>query len=401
MAAPLEGVRVVEIASFVAAPACGALLADMGAEVIKVEVPWGEIYRHTRPKLAGYDSDFPGAPHFHMDNRGKRSLALDLALPQAVEALARVVDRADVVLTNLLPERQAKYGLDPETLHARRPGLIIARLSGYGPDGPEANAPAFDYTAYWARTGLMDQLHEPGAPPPFQRPGMGDHSASLSLAVGVLAALRTRDGDGRGQVIDVSLQHIGLYIEGNDAAVSLVTGQSPPRHDRSQARNPLWNHYRCGDGRWIFLVMIESDRYWPSFARAVGGPELEKDERYADGFGRFQHAKELIEQLDAIFASKSRDEWSEVLGAHRLIWAPVLDVAEAVADAQAEAYGSFPTVEHPEWGAFRTIAPPLRMSGSPLPGTAPAPGLGADTAAVLAEAGIDDETIALLVAASD
>ncbi len=401
MPAPLDGIRVVEIASFVAAPACGALLADLGAEVIKVEVPWGEIYRHSRPSFAGYDSDFLGAPHFHMDNRGKHSLALDLALPQAVEALAKVIAGADVVLTNMLPERQEKYGLDGQTLLARHPELIIARLSGFGPDGPEANAPAFDYSTYWARTGLMDQLHEPDAPPPFQRPGMGDHSASLSLAVGILAALRTRDHDGKGQVIDVSLQHIGLYIEGNDAAMSLVTGESPPRHDRRAARNPLWNHYCCGDGRWIFLVMIESDRYWKTFCDAIAESDLLKDERYADGFGRYKYAEELIVHLDAVFAKRGRDEWAAILKPHRLIWAPVLTVAEAVADAQAEAFGSFPTVEHPEFGRFKTIAPPLRMSGNPMPGTAPAPALGADTAAVLGEAGVEDETIALILASAD
>ena len=390
----------VEVASFVAAPACGALLADLGADVIKVEVPWGEIYRHGRPSFAGYESDFAGAPHFHMDNRGKRSLALDLALPQAADVLAKIIAGADVVLTNMLPDRQRKYGIDPETLRARHPALIIARLSGYGPDGPEANAPAFDYSTYWARTGLMDQLHEPGAPPPFQRPGMGDHSASLSLAVGILSALRTRDRDGQGQVIDVCLQHIGFYIEGNDAAMALVTGESPPPHDRRKARNPLWNHYRCADDRWIFLVMIESDRYWKSFTAAIGAPELASDERYADGFGRYEHAEQLVASLDAIFAARSRDEWAQTLSEHRLIWAPVLSVAEAVADPPAQAYGSFPTVAHPEFGNFKTIAPPLRMSGSPMPGTAPAPELGADSEAVLREAGVDDETIALILASS-
>ncbi len=397
---PLEGIKVVEVASFVAAPACGALLADLGAEVIKVEVPWGEVYRHSLPRFAGYDSDFAGAPHFHMDNRGKRSLALDFALPQAVDVLATLVDQADVLLMNLLPERQKKYGLDPETVHARHPGLVVARLSGYGPLGPEANAPAFDYSSYWARSGLMDQLHEPGAPPAFQRPGMGDHSASLSLGVGILAALRTRDQDGQGQVIDVNLQHIGFYIEGNDAAVTLVTGESPPRHDRRQARNPLWNHYECGDGRWLFLVMIESDRYWKSFTEAIEEPDLATDERFADAVARFRNSGELIEQLDAIFARKSRDEWSGLLSAHRLIWAPVLTVAEAVQCEQAAANGSFPTVEHPELGTFKTVAPPLKMSRHEMPGTAPAPGLGADTHAVLEAAGIDDETIALILAAS-
>jgi crotonobetainyl-CoA:carnitine CoA-transferase CaiB-like acyl-CoA transferase len=400
MSAPLKGIRVVEIASFVAAPACGALLADLGAEVIKVEVPWGEIYRHALPSYAGFETDFPGAPHFHMDNRGKRSLALDLALPQAADALSKVVDGADVVLTNMLPERQAKYGLDPDTLLAKRPGMIIARLSGYGPDGPEANAPAFDYSAYWARTGLMDQLHEPDAPPAFQRPGMGDHSASLSLAVGILSALRTRDLDGQGQVIDVSLQHIGFYIEGNDAAVTLVTGESPPRHDRREARNPLWNHYRCGDGRWLFLVMIEGDRYWKDFVQAIDAPDVASDERFGDGFGRYQHSKELIARLDEVFAGKSLDEWAATLNGYRLIWAPVRTVAEAVTDPQAEAFGSFPTVSHPEWGEFKTVAPPLRMSNHAMMGTAPAPALGSDTAAVLSEAGVDDETIALIIAAA-
>jgi crotonobetainyl-CoA:carnitine CoA-transferase CaiB-like acyl-CoA transferase len=400
MSAPLKGIRVVEIASFVAAPACGALLADLGADVIKVEVPWGEIYRHALPRFAGFDSEFPGAPHFHMDNRGKRSLALDLALPQAVDALAKVIEGADVVLTNMLPERQAKHGLDPDTLLSKHPGIVVARLSGYGPDGPEANAPAFDYSAYWARTGLMDQLHEPDAPPAFQRPGMGDHSASLSLAVGILGALRTRDQDGRGQVIDVSLQHIGFYIEGNDAAVTLATGQSPPRHDRRRAPNPLWNHYRCGDGRWLFLVMIEGDRYWKDFVRAIDAEDIANDERFADGFGRYEHAKELIARLDEVFAGKSLEEWAEIMNGYRLIWAPVRTVAEAVADPQAEAFGSFPTVSHPEWGEFKTVAPPLRMSNHDMPGTAPAPALGSDTAAVLSEAGVDDETIALILAAA-
>ena len=399
MPAPLSGVCVVELASFVAAPAAGALLADLGAEVIKVEVPWGEIYRHSLPRYAGYDSDFGLAPHFHMDNRGKRSVALDLALPQAVKALKRLIERADVLLTNMLPKRLAKLGLDPATLHATRPELIVARLSGFGPDGPEADAPAFDYSAYWARTGFMDMLHEPDAPPAFQRPGMGDHSASLALVVGVLSALRQRERGEAGQVIDVSLQHIGFYIIGNNAASTLVTGQTPPRHDRRAARNPLWNHYRTQDGRWIFLVMLESDRYWPEFTRAVGLEALIGDERFKGVVERYRHSTELIRILDETFRSKSLAAWTQEFAQHRLIWAPVLTLAEAVEDPQAEAFGSFPTVEHPTEGRFRTVAPPLRMSGHALDGTAPAPALGADTEAALRQAGVPEEDIALLVAA--
>jgi crotonobetainyl-CoA:carnitine CoA-transferase CaiB-like acyl-CoA transferase len=400
MPAPLAGIRVVELASFVAAPAAGALLADLGAEVIKVEVPWGEVYRHSLPRFAGYASDFGLAPHFHMDNRGKRSVALDLALPQAVAALGRIVERADVLLTNMLPARLARVGLDPAALHAKRPELIVARLSGFGPDGPEADSPAFDYSTYWARTGFMDLLHEPDAPPAFQRPGMGDHSAALALAVGVLGALRQRDRGGPGQVIDVSLQHIGFYVDGNDAAMTLVTGETPPRHDRRAPRNPLWNHYPTRDGRWLFLVMIESDRYWPELAKALGLPELAADERFRGGFERQRNSAELVRILDGVFRSKPLAEWTALLSKHRLIWAPVLTLAEAVEDEAAIAFGSFPMVEHPTQGAFRTVAPPLRMSGHALHGTSPAPALGADTEAVLREAGVSDDEIAVLVAAA-
>lgn len=400
MAAPLSGIRVVEVASFVAAPAAGALLADLGADVIKVEVPWGEVYRHNTPRMAGYKSDFPDSPPYQMDNRGKRSIALDLALPQALDALHKLVASADVVITNMLPARLEKNRLDPESLRAERPELIVARMSGYGPAGPEANLPAFDYAAFWSRTGLMDQLRDPHAPPAFQRPGLGDHSAALAMSVGILSALRVRDAGGEGQVIDVSLQHIGFYVNGNDTGNVLATGQDPPRHDRATPRNPLWNHYRCADDRWLFLVMIESDRYWPEFVRAIERPDLAKDERFDGAVPRYRNNRALVAILDAVFAGRSLEAWRQQLERYTLIWAPSLTILEATEDSAALDYGSFPTVDHPSLEGYRTVGPPLRMSGHGMPGTAAAPALGAHTAEVLAEVGVDDETIALLVAAA-
>jgi crotonobetainyl-CoA:carnitine CoA-transferase CaiB-like acyl-CoA transferase len=317
-----------------------------------------------------------------------------------VAALQRIVTGADVLLTNMLPGRLGKYGLDPESLQRRHPALIVARLSGFGPVGPDADSPAFDYSSYWARTGLMDLLHEPDAPPAFQRPGMGDHSASLALVVGVLSALRQRERGRPGQVIDVSLQHIGFYIEGNDAAMTLVTGQTPPRHDRRQPRNPLWNHYPTRDDRWLFLVMIESDRYWAEFAEAIGRPELAKEERFDGAIERYRNNSELVRLLDEVFRSKPLAEWTEILSRHRLIWSPVLTLAEAVEDEQAKAFGSFPSVKHPSHGEFRTVAPPLQMSGHAMGAAVPAPDLAADTEAVLREAGLSEDEIALLVAAA-
>jgi crotonobetainyl-CoA:carnitine CoA-transferase CaiB-like acyl-CoA transferase len=300
----------------------------------------------------------------------------------------------------MLPARLAKLGLDPERLRAARPELIVARLSGYGPVGPEADAPAFDYSAYWARTGFMDLLHEPGAPPAFQRPGMGDHSASLALVTGILAALRQRDAGAPGQVIDVSLQHIGFYVTGNDTAMTLVTGETPPRHDRSKPRNPLWNHYPTADGRWLFLVMIESDRYWSEFTRAIDRPDLAANARFANAVERYRNSEELVRILDGVFGARTLASWTAALSAYRIIWAPVLELAEAVRDESAEAFGSFPSVKHPTAGEFRTVAPPLRMSGHALDGTALAPALAADTEAVLREAGLAEDEIALLVAAA-
>lgn len=386
--APLEGVRVVEIASYVAAPAAGALLADLGAEVIKIEVPGGEIYRHSIPRRLGYRSEFPEAPHFQMDNRGKRSLALDLSRPAARAALDRVLDGADVLLTNLLPSRLVRYALDAATLRRERPALIVANLTGYGTEGAEADRPGFDYAAYWARTGFMDLLREPDAPPAYLRGGVGDHAAALALSTGILAALRTRDRTGEGQTVGVSLLHVGFYILGNDTALALATGQEPPRHHRDRARNPLWSHYRTKDDRWLFLVMIESQRYWADFCEAIGREEIRDDPRFENAIPRYRNSPALCALLAEHFATRTLAEWEVALDAKRLIWSPVRTLSEALRDEQARAIGAFAPVDHPVAGRYETVAAPIRLSGHPLPGGRPAPALGADGRAILAQAGL-------------
>lgn len=397
MTAPLQGIRVMELASFVAAPAAGALLADLGAEVVKLEIPQGEIYRHSTPRRMGYASEFAEAPHFQMDNRGKRSLTLDLSRTEARDAVLRVIERSDVVLTNMLPHRLARYGLDAETLRGRWPRLVFATLSGYGHTGPDATTPAFDYTAYWARTGFMDLMHEADGPPAFLRPGVGDHAAALALVSGILAALRVRDRDGEGQEVNVSLQHIGYYVLGNDVASALATREEPPRHDRAAPRNPLWNHYRTGDDRWLFLVMIDSDRYWPALCKAIDRADLLGDERFSDAIARYRHSGALVETLAAAFVERSLADWEARLAGEPLIWAPVRTVGESLDDPQARATGMFQEVEHPVAGRYETVAPPVALSRHPMRGTSPAPALGADAEDVLREAGLDaDEIVAAL-----
>jgi crotonobetainyl-CoA:carnitine CoA-transferase CaiB-like acyl-CoA transferase len=393
----LDGVRVVEVANYVAVPAAGALLADLGAEVVKIETPRGELYRRTRPKYAGYTTEFPENPPFHMDNRGKRSLALDLTHPEAREAVARLIDRAEIFITNLLPSRRRKFRLDHETLLARHPRLVMGAINGYGVGGEEADRPAFDYAAYWARTGLMDMMRDEGLPPSLQRPAVGDHAAAVNLVCGILAALRLRDSTGSGQYVDVSLLQTGFHILGNDVANALVTKERARRHDRRAPLNPLWNSYPVAGERWLLLVMIDPEPYWPKLCTALARQDLLADPRFADGWKRAAHATVLCQELERTFLAKTLEEWRPVLDAAGLIWAPVLRVDEAIQDPQARTMGYFYEIEHPAAGRFETVAPPFRIEGTPLGARLAASPLNADARAILAEAGLDEGEIEKLV----
>jgi crotonobetainyl-CoA:carnitine CoA-transferase CaiB-like acyl-CoA transferase len=394
MSLPLAGVRVVEIANYVAVPAAGALLADLGADVVKIETPpRGELYRRSRPRYAGYACDFDENPPFHMDNRGKRSLMLDLGRAEARDALLRLIDRAEIAITNLLPARRRKYGVDHETLLARVPRLIVGAINGYGGGGTEADRPAFDYAAYWARSGMMDVMHDEGVPPSLQRPAVGDHAAAVNLVCGILAAMRQRDVDGRGRYVEVSLLQTGLHILGTDIANALVTREPARRHDRSRPGNPLWNSYPTRDGRWLLLVMVDPEPYWPKLCQALARTDLAADERFADGFKRAANTAELVLELEKIFASRSLEEWCPILDAAGLIWAPVRRVDEAIYDPQVRAMGYVYEIEHATVGRFETVGPPFRIEGEALGARRAASPLHADASEVLREAGLTDAEI--------
>jgi crotonobetainyl-CoA:carnitine CoA-transferase CaiB-like acyl-CoA transferase len=397
MKAPLEGVRVVEIAHYVAVPAAGSLLADLGADVIKIEVPpRGEIYRRSRPAYAGFASDFPEGPAFHLDNRGKRSLMLDLTHPEARSALLRVIDTVDVVTTNLLPARRVKYGLDHETLLARKPSLVVAGINGYGHGGAEIDRPAFDYAAFWARSGMMDLMRDEGVPPSMLRPGVGDHAAASNLVIAILAALRMRDATGEGRYVEVSLLQTGLYILGCDLAMALVAREPLHRHDRKACPNALWNSYEVAGGRWIMLVMIDPTVYWPRLCQALERPDLRDDPRFAEPFTRAANGAALVAELEQEFGKRTLDEWRARLDAAGLIWSPVHRLDEVLDDPQARAMGYFEPLEHREAGRFESLAPPFRIEGMKLGSRQACPDADTDGEAVLREAGLDESEIAKL-----
>jgi crotonobetainyl-CoA:carnitine CoA-transferase CaiB-like acyl-CoA transferase len=328
-----------------------------------------------------------------MDNRGKRSLALDQTRPEAREAVLRLCDRAEIFVTNLLPARRQKYGLDEKALLARNPRIVVGAINGYGGGGDEADRPAFDYAAYWARTGMMDAMRDAGVEPSLLRPGVGDHAAAVNLVCGILAALRLRDATGRGRYVEVSLLQTGLHILGNDVANALVTREPTRRHDRKKPLNPLWNSYPTAGDRWLLLVMIEPDRYWPKLCAVIERPDLLEDLRFADAWKRTANGEALAAELEKTFLSRTLEDWRPRLDAAGLIWAPVLRVDEAVDDPQSRAMGYFHELEHPTAGRFETVGPPFRIEGTPLGARNGASALGADAPDVLREAGLVDGEI--------
>ncbi len=389
---PLEGVRVIEITNWMAAPGCAAMMADMGADVIKVEPLTGDVVRNMmRPPLAQGDRPVIDAS-FEGDNRGKRSIAVALDTDEGAQLVRDLAKTANVFLCNLLPQRQAKFGLDAETLLGLQPALVHATLTGYGLKGPDADRPGFDVTAFFGRGSIIDFSTEPGAVAPSPGAAQGDHTTSLSLLSGILAALRMAERTGRGRVVDVSLMGTATWTMMSNLAAVLVDGRVPTKRDRRNLIAPLGNRFRCSDDRWIILNMVEA-RWWEPFCKTVELDELLTDERFDSIRTRYQNMPELIDILDARFATKTMPEWGQILDAAGLIWGPAASLTELANDPQAEAVGMFPEIEHPESGTFRTVATPIHIADAQITPRGPAPKLGQHTNDILADLGLSTTDI--------
>ncbi len=393
MPGPMDGVKVVEMGVWVAGPAAGGILADWGADVVKIEPPGlGDPSRSFSQMLG---SDLPMNPIFEMDNRSKRSIVLDLARPEAMEIAFELIDDADVFITNMRTAAMERLGLDHETLTRRNPRLIYGSITGYGFEGPDKDRAAYDIAAFWARSGIANALTGPGAPaPPFQRGGMGDHGAGLSLAAAISAALFSREKSGKGQLVSTSLLRQGIYTMSFDLSVNLRFGVEIQAAERKTMGNPAINCYQDKDGRWFWITGLEPDRHWPPLARAVGHPEWIDDPRFATTADRAENAAELIPMLDEIFATKTRDEWAEVFATEPdFFWAPVQNYGEVLADPQVHASGAI--VEVPD-GEATTLLPstPADFAGTPWAPRSMAPNHGEHTDEVLRERGKSDEQIA-------
>jgi crotonobetainyl-CoA:carnitine CoA-transferase CaiB-like acyl-CoA transferase len=398
MTSPLDGIRVVEIASFAAAPTAAAIMADLGADVIKVEAVGGDPIRGLMKQAKVGEGEFNPDHPFQFINRGKRSIELNLDDPAGTDIAHRLCAVADVVILNMLPDRRKRFNVDVDDLLAIKSDLVIGLLSGYGEQGEEMDRPGYDVTAFFARSGLYGGMTPPGGVPPHARPGQGDHTTSLAFFGGLMAGLRGRDLTGEGQVVETSLLRTAAFTIGVDLSTALIDGRPNPERPREQGISAMLEAFQCSDGRWIQFAMPDRRGAWQQFCVALEREDLIDHENYETGRLRYRHMAPLIAALDETIGSKPYDYWVPRLDECNCIWAPINDAATAVADPQIRATGAFETIDHPTAGTFETVAAPFRMPLNDEVGArGPAPELGEHSEELLSGLlGFSDDEIASL-----
>ncbi|MCB2190529.1 MAG: CoA transferase [Deltaproteobacteria bacterium] len=395
MSGPLEGVKVLELSIFQQGPVAGMRLGDLGADVIKIEAPSGDPARFFM-RIIGAMTGLKG-PNYYFEhcNRNKRAMVLDMKKPEGLEVFFKLIDQVDVFVNNLSIDAPRRMGIGPEVLLERNPRLIYAHASGWGRQGPDAEALSFDYTGI-GRSGLMMAGGEAGSPPTYMLPGIGDEMGGLVCAWAVCAALYAREKTGKGQVVDTSLMGSVVANLGFIMAAPAILGQEFPRETRAKAGNPMYNHYRCADDKWLAIAHLQPERYWTKLLGALDLLELENDPRFDSVETRSQNAAALVAQFDEKFAQKTRDEWLTILEENSCIATPIQAPMEVVADPQVVANNYILEREAPEQGPERTTGFPWSFSDTPASYRRQAPELGQHTDEVLKEAGYSEEQIAKL-----
>ena len=393
----LQGIKVIEHATYFAAPGAGGILSDWGAEVIKIEPPGGDPVRSNFPTKGTGKEHLTDNPAFDGDNRGKKSIVVDARTEEGREVIRRLADQADVFLTNVRPGGIERSGLSYEILSKRNPKLVYCALTGYGLEGPDANAPGFDVASFWSRSGLARLTAPKGSELFPVRTAAGDHTTSIAAVAAINAALIQAMKTGKGQLVDVSLLRTGLYTLHTDLAIQLFFGRIASTRPRAEAYNPLTNFFRTKDDAWICIVARAGKSDLPRMARAFDLPGLETDPRFQDGKSRRDHAAEITAMFDEAFAKFTKDEMAARLTAEEIAWAPAQTLADVAADPQVHAAGGIvQTPGQDGAGSFPSPASPARFHGVDDGPKGPGPKLGEHTREVLASLGYGDAEIAAM-----
>ena len=390
MARLLDGIRVIDAANFIAGPVSTTVMADFGADVIKVEPPTGDVYR---VRGAGYVPSAYNYPWI-VDNRTKKSVAIDLRTSEGQGLLHRLVRDVDVFVTNAPLDSRARLRVRYEDLAPLNPRLIYASITAYGETGEEASKPGFDSIALWARTGLMDLVRaSPDVPPARSLPGMGDHPTGMSLFAAIMAGLYHRERTGRGTRVATSLLANGLWMNAIPVQGILCGARTEVRPPREAAISALANLYRCRDGRWFMLTITGDERHWEAFARGIGREDLVADPRFASTEGRRANARALTALLDAWFVTKDWAAWSTILESTGVAFGVVATLDDVPHDAQMRASGALVPIEDSRAGASYTVSSPLQIEGEQKVPPTLAPEIGQHTVEVLRAAGVDEREI--------
>ncbi len=386
----MEGVRVVEVAEHTFVPAGSMILADWGADVIKVERSGGDAFRSMRvTQTPGLDAN----PYFEAANRGKRSVGLDLTQPDGRELFYQLIGTADVFMTNMRDDARAKLGIEVAQLMERNPRLIYASGSGYGPRGPLARSRGFDYPSSWCRSGSgFAQTRSDGQPPPVQPGSVGDLTGGATLAGAISAALFRRERTGRGAVIEHSLYLIGLYIMSQSLIGASLGWERPEQPPRGEATDPLNNIYRTKDDRWLVLCFLY-DEWWPDLARKLNRTDWLTDPRYADAPARMKNHLSLVAELDEIFGNRTLAEWETELASLQGVWSPLKSPDEVIADPQALENGYVAPVALFAGGQYLAGVSPAQFDAAPIGRLVAAPTYGRDTDNVMGELGLPESAI--------